>query len=137
MDARSTNYFNAFIAAADDCPAERGQVPPEKAPPTSAFLLYRRISENPHAFTSDDVLFDVFAERSGIARGEREEARRLFFSKGQPCLRASALGKTYGWGIHSDSEGRVALYGIESPEYERLRSDASLTQLKAMKRSKS
>ncbi len=29
---------------------------------------------------------------------------QTFFSKGQPCLRASDLGKKYGWGIHSDSE---------------------------------
>jgi hypothetical protein len=136
VGAHSTNYIDAFIAVSDDCPAECGTTPPEKAPPTVAALVYRQVREHPYAFTSDDVIFDAFAERSGIARGEREEARRRFFSKGQACLRASALGKTYGWGIHSDPEGRIALYGVETPEYERCKSDPALAQLKAMKRSK-
>ncbi len=45
---------------------------------------------------------------------------QTFFSKGQPCLRASDLGKKYGWGIHSDGEGRVALFAVGSPEYRQL-----------------
>jgi hypothetical protein len=38
-------------------------------------------------------------------------------SKPHPCLRASMLPKKFGWGVHYDSEGRIALYGKESPEY--------------------
>ena len=40
-------------------------------------------------------------------------ARKQFFSKGQPCFRASPLTKQLGWGVHCDKNGKVALYGIE------------------------
>ena len=32
-----------------------------------------------------------------------------------PC--GSFENQSYGWGIHCDADGRVALYGVESPEY--------------------
>ncbi|MGH3696072.1 MAG: DUF6157 family protein [Pseudonocardiaceae bacterium] len=40
-----------------------------------------------------------------------------FYSKSQACLRASDLGKRYGWGIHADGRGRLALFGVDTPEY--------------------
>lgn len=113
----STNYFDTFIAVAADCPAAAGTEPPSRATPSVALMTFRLISERPYAHTSDDVIFEVYAERAGIPPGEREVARQAFFAKPQPCLRASDLGKRYGWGIHHDSAGRVALYGVESPEY--------------------
>ncbi|WP_370583336.1 DUF6157 family protein [Pedobacter sp. ASV28] len=55
---------------------------------------------------SDNVLFQVYAKRKSLVVQEMEEARKLLFSKGQACLRASPLTKRYGWGIHSDHEGK-------------------------------
>ncbi|WP_309237962.1 DUF6157 family protein [Streptomyces albidus (ex Kaewkla and Franco 2022)] len=46
--------------------------------------------------------------------------RRAFLSKPRPCLRASPLPKKYGFGLHFDDEGRVALCPVESEEYMRL-----------------
>nr|WP_281349931.1 DUF6157 family protein [Paenibacillus tengchongensis] len=40
------------------------------------------------------------------------------FAKKHPCLRASMLPKRYGWGVHFNGEGRIALYAMESPEYD-------------------
>lgn len=37
-------------------------------------------------------------------------------------LRASALPKKYGWGVHFDKNGNAALYGRESQEYRKLSS---------------
>ncbi|WP_313640454.1 DUF6157 family protein [Paenibacillus sp.] len=34
-----------------------------------------------------------------------------------PCLRASLLPKRFGWGVHYNTEGKISLYGKESPEY--------------------
>ena len=116
----TTNYFDTLIAIADDCRATRGLVPPETANPSIAFRTWQLISENPYRYTSDEVIFAVHADRHGIADAERPAAREQFFSKGRPCLRASDLGKKYGWGIHSDEQGRVALYGVGSPEYRAL-----------------
>lgn len=80
-----------------------------------------------------DVLFEVHARRNGIPEADRQEERERFFSKGQPCLRTSSLGKRYGWGIHHNEQGKLALYAIESDEYQSLINDPSLKQVKAMR----
>lgn len=116
----STNYHDTFIAVAPDCPASRGTVPPDSATPSAALLAYRLIQAQPYALTSDDVLFSVYAERKKLPPSQRPHARAAFFAKPQACLRASDLGKRYGWGIHSNSEGKVALVGVETPEYQAL-----------------
>lgn len=43
------------------------------------------------------------------------------------------LAKTFGWGFHFDSDGRITLYAVDSPEYRRLSSDPELSQLRAMR----
>lgn len=131
--AHTTNYFNTFIAVADDSPADHSAEPPAKADPTIAALHYELIASAPYTRTSDDVIFETYALRAGIAEADLPAAREAFFSKGQPCLRSSPLGKRYGWGIHSDSEGRVALLAAESDEYARLQADAAITQTRAMR----
>lgn len=115
MPAHTTNYFDTLILTSPDCPAGEGTVPPK--PGTVAAMQYEGLMSAPYSRTSDDLLFEVFAERNGIPEGDRVEARTVFFSKGQPCLRSSPLVKTYGWGVHHDSAGRVAIYGAESAQY--------------------
>jgi hypothetical protein len=118
----STNYYDTFIAVAPDCEAVRGTLPRETAKPTVAARTFQMIHDHPYRFTSDDVIFAVYADRNEIPEEERAVAREAFFSKGQPCLCASDLGKKLGWGIHCDGEGRVALYGVETEEYRELAS---------------
>ena len=89
--------------------------------------------DNPYTYTSDDVLFSVFAERNDIPPSELAAERDSFFAKGQPCFRSSPLTKRYGWGVHSDSEGRIALYPIESEAYQRLVDDPNIKHLRAMR----
>ncbi len=129
MKEHSTNYYNAFIEVAEDCPATAAEMPPVKEPKTAARIEYEMIAENPYQYTSDDVLFESNGNRRGISRGE-------FFSKGQPCFRSSALTKRYGWGIHSDADGKIALYAMESPEYMGLAADEGIKHLKGMRSSK-
>lgn len=132
----TTNYTNTFIAVADDCPLPMATIPSSKTPPTVAALQFQRIHEHPYVYTSDEVLFAVFAQRNGFRDEEIEEERHRWHSKGQPCLRASALGKTYGWGIHHDAQSKVALYPLGSAEYQRLLADPALVQTKAMQSSR-
>lgn len=129
----STNYANAFIEVADDCKATVGTTPPEKQEKTVARMQYEMIRDNPYQYTSDDVIFAVYAARNHIEEAEHEHKKAEFFSKGQPCLRSSPLGKTYGWGIHYNGDAKIALYARESEEYARLQSDDTLKHLKAMK----
>jgi hypothetical protein len=125
----STNYFNTFIEAAEDCPVRDGASPPMKASITVARAEYEMIIENPYRYTSDDVVYATKGAPNGISRN-------AFFSKGQPCFRASALTKRYGWGVHHDNEGKVALYAIDSDEYRRLAADESVKHVRAMSNAK-
>lgn len=130
----TTNYFNTLIEIAEDCPAAIGEIPPVKGNKKSiANLQFEMLYQNPYVFNSDDVLFAVFAARNEIPSEKLAEQRELFFSKGQPCLRSSPLTKRYGWGIHSNEEGKIAMYGVESEEYQRLVADESVSKKKAMR----
>ena len=96
MKVHSTNYFNTFIEVAEDTKAVCGIIPPVKDNKTVAEMQYELIANNPYKYTSDDVFFQVFADRNDLIKSEYEKSRSVFFSKGQPCFRASPLTKTYG-----------------------------------------
>lgn len=132
----TTNYTNTFIQVADDCKTAVGAAPPEKQEQTVARMQYELILANPYRYTSDDVIFAVYAARNSIPEAEHAVRRMEFFSKGQACLRSSPLAKTYGWGVHHDNESRVAIYPLGSEEYAQLQHDPSLRQLKAMRSSR-
>ena len=134
MKIHTTNYKDTFIAIAEDCPAQSGEMPPVKENTrTVANIQFDLLFDNPYQYTSDDVLFMAYAEKNGIKKNEWKAAREQFFSKGQPCLRASPLTKRYGWGVHSDADGKIAIYGCETAEYKKLLNDKKLAQVRAMK----
>jgi hypothetical protein len=75
-----------------------GLVPVAKgAEKTMPVLQYEMIANHPYIYTQADVLFETYAEHKHIPADDRPEERTKFFTKDQPCLRASALGKRYGW----------------------------------------
>ncbi len=129
MNLHTTNYFNTFIEVAEDCPAPAGEIPPEKEPKTSARIEYDMISSNPYMYSSDDVLYESNGKRRDIRRED-------FFSKGQPCFRSSALTKRYGFGVHCNNEGKIAIFAVDSDEYKRLAHDEGIKHVKAMRSSK-
>lgn len=130
----TTNYYNTLIEIAEDSPTETAAIPPVKGDKKSiANLQFEMLYEHPYEFTSDDVLFTIHAERKDIPAEEVEEARALFFSKGQACFRASPLTKRYGWGVHSNAEGKIAVFGAETDAYQKLVADASIKKVKAMR----
>lgn len=131
---KDMNEYDTFIQIAEDCPVSEAVIPKAKGESkTIPVIQYELLSNHPYRYTQEDVLFEVFAERNQIPETERAAAREKFFSKGQPCLRTSSLGKRYGWGIHHDAEGKVAIYAVESDEYLKLMNDQSTTQCKAMR----
>lgn len=136
MTLHTTNYINTFIEVSEDCPANKGEVPPLKGGKETIASLQFELSKDPYRFTSDEILFKVYALRNDLAEAEFEEARIQFFSKGQPCFRASPLTKRYGWGVHSDKYGRIALYGCETDEYRKLAAEKSLKVVRAMRTGK-
>lgn len=134
MKLHTTNYFNTFIEIAEDCPIDFGHIPVSgREKKTVAEKQYDLIAKHPYKYTSDEVVFQIFAESSDLHSSEYEQARERFFSKGQPCLRTSPLGKRYGFGIHFNAEGRMALYGAESDEYRQCSADPAVKKLKAVR----
>ncbi len=130
----TTNYYNTFIEIAVDCNINYGEMPPIKGDKkTVANLQFEMIYENPYKYTSDDVMFGVFAERNKFIKSELDDQREHYFSKGQPCFRASPLTKSYGWGIHNNKEGKIAMFGGETEEYKNFLLDNSIKKVKAMK----
>lgn len=130
----STNYYDAFIEVAEDCSAKEGIEPPvRKSGKTVANLEYELISKSPYKFTSDEVKFQVHAVRNDVPKADYAKEKQRYFSKGQACFRASPLTKTYGWGVHSNTDGKVAIYGMGTKEYEKLRKDKSINTVKAMR----
>lgn len=133
----TTNYYATFISVAPDCPVTVAVEPPSSADkPTVAALQYELLAAHPYEYTSDDVLFAVYARRANLAPERLDEERALFFAKDQACFRASPLSKRYGWGTHHDEQGRVALIPVESDETQRLLANPNLVQKVALRSSR-
>ncbi|GAB3920650.1 DUF6157 family protein [Larkinella terrae] len=137
MKTHTTNYTNTLIEVAADSPASFGETPPVKGEARSvANIQFDMIKKHPYQYTSDDVVFQCYATKKDLAASELPAERERFFSKGQPCLRASPLTKRYGWGVHNNAEGKVAVYAVDSDEYKALSLDKNLTKVKAMRSKK-
>ena len=119
---------------AEDCPVKKGEIPPIKnTEKTTANIQYDILNNNPYKYTSDEVLFTCYTEKHEINKTDAAKIKEQFFSKGQACFRASPLTKQYGWGIHYNNEGKMALYGCETKEYKTFSKDKTLKKLKAMR----
>lgn len=135
------NYYRTLIAVAEDCPVEAAVVPvPRLGKRTIAVLQYELIAERPHELTQEQVLFECWLVRLGLPEqqlaAERESLWAEYRAKSHPCLRASPLPKSYGWGLLFDEQGRVALLARESAEYRRLLTGDEVRVLNAMRSSR-
>jgi hypothetical protein len=130
----TTNYLDTIIEVSVDTKTTCGTKPPSKAgKKTIAEMQYEMIVSNPYKYTSDDILFLVFAVRNNVTEEDYDKVRKEFFSKGQPCFRASPLPKNYGFGVHSDKNGKVAIFGMETEQYQKLVKDPGIKKVKAMR----
>ncbi|GLX02589.1 DUF6157 family protein [Microtetraspora sp. NBRC 16547] len=132
------NDIETFIVISDDCPAVEGTVPPERGgKKTIARLQYDMIIEAPYAYTEEEVLFMSKMRSQGVTDEElardREALWAGFFAKPQACMRASSLPKRFGWGVHFDKEGKVAIYPVESAEYAELATSGEVKVVKGMR----
>lgn len=138
MPEQDLNYYDTFIRVAADCPAKKGTVPHSRGEkPTGPAIEYELLAGKPYAKTQEEILFETYVRRLDLAPAEirkrGKELRAEFFSKSRACMRASSLPKKYGWGVHFDKQGRAAIYGVETAEYEKLASAQELKQLPAMR----
>jgi Family of unknown function (DUF6157) len=128
------NYYDTLIEVADDCPATEAQVPRARGGKTTkAAIEYELLVKHPYRYTEEDIAFRVFATRHDIPRAIWPTERKKFLSKGHPHLRVSPLAKRYGWGIHNNADGKIALIAVESPRYRQLTNDPRTTKVKAFR----
>jgi hypothetical protein len=84
------------------------------------FIQYELLTEHPYQFDHEDLVYAVYVRQKGIPEEvlatDADTIRAELFSKGHPCLRASALTKRYGFGAHYNEAGKIGLYPVESPE---------------------
>ncbi|MDG0809352.1 DUF6157 family protein [Cohnella rhizosphaerae] len=131
------NYYNTFIAVSDDCPVEYGAVPPDKAAgKTKPGIEYDMIAGEPYAHTQEEILYETYVRHKQLSPEERQareaEMRAEFYGKPKACMRASMLPKKYGWGLHFNAEGKVALVPKESEDYGRF-ADGEVEGVKVLK----
>ena len=115
---------DTFVRVAPDCPATAAEVPVSRGGlPTVAALQHELLTAKPYALTLEDLIFETHVRRLGLSRAEakarRSAIRAELFAKPHPCMRASPLTKRYGWGVHHDAAGRMALYGVGTAAYRR------------------
>ena len=120
----TTNYHDTLITVSTDCPVPGGTIP--EKPGTIATIQHALLA-TPYAMTSDDLLYETHRVRGG------DKSREEFFARPQACLRASPLVKQFGWGVHHDSEGRIALLDPQSDAYARLLVDPSVKKTPGMR----
>lgn len=136
VNAMATGYTNTFITIAPDCPIAEGIAPLN--PVSIAGLEHALLMAAPYGLTGDELIFAVYLRRKAIGDGvDLDAVRRTVFSKPHPCLRASMLPKRYGWGVHYDGRGRIALYGAETLDYRRFASCMGLKIIAAMRNGRS
>lgn len=132
------NYYNTFIAVSPDTKAKQAAAPPERGGKKSiANLEYELIAKSPYKYTQEEVQFNVHLLRSEISTVEAKQRHQAlwdeFFAKSHACMRTSPLAKTYGWGLHFNPQGKVALVAMESKEYQRLACDRKIQQTYAVR----
>ena len=116
---------DTIVLLAPDSPTKTSVVPVATGDKRPIHLIqYELLTARPYQLTLEELIFAVHVERAGLAGAEvkrrKDEIWGKLFSKSHACMRASALPKKFGWGVHYDSRGKLALFAVESSEYRKL-----------------
>ncbi|MBW4841004.1 MAG: hypothetical protein KZY74_16565 [Paenibacillaceae bacterium] len=135
------SYKNTFIRVSTDCPTDHAIVPVSTRPAKPVHLIqYELLSQAPYRYNHEELLFEVHIRHKQVPKEvvqeRRQELWEELFSKPHPCLRASALPKKYGWGVHYDEQWKIAIYGMDSPDYQRFTASTDVQLLNAMRNSR-
>jgi hypothetical protein len=104
------SYVDTFIRVAEDCPVDAGIVPAARGERKSiAAIQHELLTDRPYRYTHEDLIFEVHIRHKAIPqdvlKAQGDAIRAELFRKNHPCMRASPLPKTHGWGVHFDGTG--------------------------------
>ncbi|MBL3645221.1 hypothetical protein JMN23_22955 [Bacillus sp. RHFB] len=128
------SYKNTLITISEDSKVSSAKVPVKRNEnPTIAYIEHDLINNNPYKFTQEDVQFKTYLIKNQMEAENAAELREQFLSKSKACFRASPLVKNYGWGIHYNNQGKIAIYDVNSEMYNHLLKQDDITKLKGMR----
>jgi hypothetical protein len=110
--------------------------------PRNLGIEYSLLKRHPYTYTQENCYLKYISDTNASPEQELMENGTTiwddFFSKSHACIRASMLPKKYGRGVHFDEKGKVALYSIDSQEYQKLPKlgDEGLKVIPAMRSSR-
>ena len=85
MKTHTTNYTNTLIEIAEDSPVPKAVIPVVKnEKKTIANYQFEKLTKKPLQYTSDKLLFEIFAERNGISPSEFEKRNSNSFQNDKP-----------------------------------------------------
>ena len=118
------SYKNTFVKVSEDCPVASAEIPMAKNGKKPMHLIqYEILTQNPYRFGHEELIWEVYVQQKEIPQEivesqEGEAIKTQLFSKGHPCMRASALVKRYGFGAHYNEAGKIAVYPLGSEAYQ-------------------
>jgi hypothetical protein len=132
------SYTDTLIKVAEDCPVATSEIPvPKKNGVPAHVIQYELLKNNPYQYNHEALTYEVYIRQKEIPAStlqtDTEKIKQELFSKGHPCMRASALTKRYGWGAHYDAEGKIAIYPQESENYKALLDAPEIKKVPAMR----
>jgi hypothetical protein len=132
------NPVDQFIEIAPDSPTAKSIIPQDKGDKKSiATIEYDLLSSKPYGYTLAELKFATHVQHKQIPSAElKVRGKQLwdeYFAKPYACMRASPLTKKYGWGAHYDKDGKIAIYAVESKEYQRFVKNKNIKKYSAMR----
>lgn len=128
-----------MVKVAEDCPISRSEIPQIRNGKIPIHVhQYELLTKYPYKLNHEELIFETYLIQNklpeDLSDALAESIRKNLFSKGHPCMRASALTKRYGFGAHYDEDGKIALFPMESEAYQAFLNNPSVMKVAAMKK---
>lgn len=119
---RSAPMREELIEIAPDSTSTRSEEPHDSGTEkTIARISYEVLADDPYKFSEREFYHEVH-----VVRRERSDLKIENYN-----IKRSPLVKKYGWGIHRNSDGKLALVACESRRYQELLADPLVKKTKA------
>jgi hypothetical protein len=99
-----------LIEVAEDYQEKYAQEPPNRNPKTISRIEYELLVENPYKYTERELFHEVHV----VYRG-RPDLKIDSYN-----IKRSTLVQSFGWGLHRNDQGKLALVAFESDRYKML-----------------
>ena len=100
-----------LILVAEDSKVDKAFKPHKSNPKTIARITFEVLIENPYKYTEEELRIEVH-----VVRRKRKDLKLDSYN-----IKRSPLLQKYGWGIHRDQDGKLALISVNSDKYNNLK----------------